>query len=161
MPRTSSVVTHRSVRTILLAVFIGVAGGGPLIAAPPKMTKKGKTPAATTAATEVKLVRVPDRGIQPQAAVDTTGTLHLIYLGDDPVAANVYYVSKSAGSERFSKHLHVNSQPGSRDCERFDPRGAIGAGEREPRPRRLERVGNGRAQGAGEIREPHALLAPQ
>jgi len=79
-------------------------------AAPPKAGKPGKTSAG---ATEVKLVRVPDRGIQPQAAVDTEGTLHLIFLGDEPGNANVYYVRKPAGSERFSKRIQVNSQPGS------------------------------------------------
>jgi hypothetical protein len=63
--------------------------------------------------TAVRQVRVPDRGLQPQVLVDTAGTLHLIYLGDEPASANVYYVRKSAGSEKFSRPLRVNSQPGS------------------------------------------------
>jgi hypothetical protein len=60
--------------------------------------------------TTVRQIRVPDRGIQPQAQVDTEGTVHLIFLGDDPANSNVYYARKPAGSERFSKPLRVNSQ---------------------------------------------------
>ncbi|MGE5194025.1 MAG: hypothetical protein ACM3U2_16135, partial [Deltaproteobacteria bacterium] len=45
--------------------------------------------------------------------VDSQGTLHLIYLGDDPRSANIYYVRKPAGNETFSKRMQVNSQPGS------------------------------------------------
>jgi len=80
------------------------------MAAPPRRDTKAKSDAG---ATDVKLVRVPDRGIQPQAAVDPEGTLHLIYLGDEPGKANVYYVRKPVGSERFSKRIQVNSQSGS------------------------------------------------
>jgi hypothetical protein len=91
-----------------------VAGKPTACAAPPKMAKRKPT-AATDGATEVKLVRVPNRGIQPQTAVDTEGTLHMIYLGDEPGAANVYYVRKAAGSDddKFSKPVRVNSQYGS------------------------------------------------
>lgn len=81
--------------------------------APPQAVKRQSNTEATDAATAVKLVRVPDGGIQPQAAVDTGGVLHLIYFSDDPAAGNIYYVRKSPGSEQFSKALRVNSQPGS------------------------------------------------
>src|SRR4029077_4909138 len=81
-------------------------------AAEPKARVR-KANAAAPTATKVKLVRVPHRGIQPQASVDPEGTVHLIYLGDAPEAANVYYARKAAGSEAFSKPLRVNSQPGS------------------------------------------------
>jgi hypothetical protein len=89
-----------------LATIAGAAAFG----APPKRESRGK---AGAGATEVKLVHVPDRGIQPQAAVDPEGTLHLIYLGDEPGNANVYYVRKPAGTEKFSKRMQVNSQAGS------------------------------------------------
>jgi hypothetical protein len=92
-----------------------VVGPPTACAAPPKMAKRKVDVAATDGTTAVRLVRVPNRGIQPQAAVDTEGTVHMIYLGDEPGAANVYYVRKAAGSEgdSFSKPLRVNSQPGS------------------------------------------------
>lgn len=82
-------------------------------AAPPKTAKRLADAGTTDDATSVKLARVPDRGIQPQAAVDTEGTLHLIYFGDEPAAGNVYYVRKPRGSEGFSKPVRVNSQSGS------------------------------------------------
>jgi hypothetical protein len=93
------------------ALFLSVSFGPAAFGAAPKAPQKSKDRAADT--TGVALVRVPERGIQPQAAVDTEGTLHLIYLSDEPGAANVYYVQKPAGSERFSKPMRVNSQPGS------------------------------------------------
>lgn len=55
---------------------------------------------------KVKLVRVPEGGLQPQAAVDEHGTLHLIYFKGDPRNGNVFY---STGS----RVLRVNSQSGS------------------------------------------------
>lgn len=82
-------------------------------AAAPKKSAARRSAAAAEGPTEVKLVRVPNRGIQPQAAVDPEGTLHLVYLGDEPDSANVYYVRKPAGAEAFSKPLRVNSQPGT------------------------------------------------
>jgi hypothetical protein len=80
-------------------------------AAPPK--GKAAKSAQPDEATEVKTVRLPDRGVQPQALVDTEGTLHVIYLGDAPANANVYYVHQAAGEQKFSKPVRVNSQPGS------------------------------------------------
>ncbi|MBI3862109.1 MAG: hypothetical protein HY290_09460 [Planctomycetia bacterium] len=82
-------------------------------AAAPKAAKAGKEPSKGVEKTEVKFVRVPDGGLQPQAAVDNEGTLHLVYLGDDPGAANIYYVRKGAGQEKFSRPICVNSQSGS------------------------------------------------
>ena len=82
-------------------------------AAPPRAGKRQANAGTPDAAVGVKLVRVPDGGIQPQAAVDTEGVLHLIYFVDDPAAGNVYYVRKSPRADRFSDPLRVNSQPRS------------------------------------------------
>src|SRR5262245_18943607 len=110
MPRISRVCPLQQLRfNSILTLLIMAIAGNVAPAAPPRAAK-AKSDAG---ATEVKLVRVPDRGIQPQAAVDPEGTLHLIYLGDEPGKANVYYVRKPAGSERFSKRIQVNSQSGS------------------------------------------------
>lgn len=65
------------------------------------------------AAPQVSLLRPPDGGIQPQAAVDGQGTLHLIYLKGDPKTADVFYVRQPSGGESFSAPLRVNRQPGS------------------------------------------------
>ena len=62
---------------------------------------------------KVKLVRVPDGGIQPQAMVDAKGVVHLIYLKGDPKACDVFYVRQEPGAEGFSKPIQVNSQAGS------------------------------------------------
>jgi len=94
-----------------LAFLTVLADGAAAFGAPAKSDKKPKKDVSGT--TSVALVRVPDRGVQPQTAVDPEGTLHLIYLGDEPGASNVYYVRKPAGSERFSRPMRVNSQPGS------------------------------------------------
>ena len=61
----------------------------------------------------VTLVRTPDGGIQPQAAVDAAGVVHLIYYKGDPSGGNIYYVKRGPGQEAFSKPLRVNSRSAS------------------------------------------------
>lgn len=64
------------------------------------------------AAEKVNLVRMPNNGIQPQAAMDERGTLHLVYLAGDPAASDVFYIRRAPGKE-FSTPIRVNSQTGS------------------------------------------------
>lgn len=61
----------------------------------------------------VKLLRTPNGGIQPQAMVDGKGTLHLIYFKGAPQHGDVFYVFSRDGGETYSKPLRVNSVPGS------------------------------------------------
>jgi hypothetical protein len=62
----------------------------------------------------VTLVRVPNGGIQPQAVVDSSGVLHLVYLHGDLDAENICCVYKPlTGNQPFSAPLRVNSVPGS------------------------------------------------
>lgn len=61
----------------------------------------------------VTLLRTPDGGIQPQAAVDNQGTIHLIYYKGESGAGDIFYVRRSANAEDFSKPIQVNSQRGS------------------------------------------------
>jgi hypothetical protein len=61
----------------------------------------------------VNLVRTPENGIQPQAAVDPSSNVHLIYFKGEPKAGDVFYVRQIAGATNFSKPLRVNSRPGS------------------------------------------------
>jgi hypothetical protein len=61
----------------------------------------------------VKLLRVPDGGIQPQAATDARGFLHLVYYSGDPFHGDLFYVRSTDAGETFSTPIRVNSQPGS------------------------------------------------
>jgi hypothetical protein len=65
------------------------------------------------AGTKPLILRTPDGGVQPQAAMDANGTLHLVYLKGNPAECDVFYVRWSPGSSQFSKPLRVNSQRGS------------------------------------------------
>src|SRR5207244_2989490 len=61
----------------------------------------------------VDVVRTPDGGIQPQAAVDSEGTIHLIYFKGDPAGGDLFYVTRKTTPVGFSRPIRVNSQPGS------------------------------------------------
>src|SRR5713101_3190096 len=64
-----------------------------------------------TRAEQVGLLRTPDSGIQPQAAVDSKGTVHLIYFKGDPKGGDIFYVRREPGEKEFSKPMAVNTQP--------------------------------------------------
>jgi len=58
----------------------------------------------------VEYIRVPNGGLQPQAAVDTQGTLHLIYFKGEPAAGDVFYIRRDSAATTFALPLRVNSQ---------------------------------------------------
>src|SRR5882672_8543208 len=60
---------------------------------------------------QVRLLRTPDDGIQPQAAVDSKGVVHLIYFKGDPKGGDIFYVRRDPGHDDFSKPIQVNTQP--------------------------------------------------
>ncbi len=62
---------------------------------------------------QVKRLRVPNKGIQPQAVVDDKGVLHLIYFGGDPRHGDIFYVRSIDEGDTFSRPLRVNSEAGS------------------------------------------------
>lgn len=62
---------------------------------------------------QVKLLRVPNGGLQPQTVMDERGVLHLIYFSGEPGGGDIYYVRRVAGSEQFTTPLRVNSEPNS------------------------------------------------
>jgi hypothetical protein len=66
------------------------------------------TSALNASATSVKLLRVPDGGIQPQAALDDKGTAHLIYFKGDPKKGELYY-TRVGEDEKFSAPIAVTS----------------------------------------------------
>src|SRR2546426_897773 len=69
--------------------------------------------ALSSARAEVSLLRVPDEGIQPQAVVDQSGTIHLVYFKGAVRAGDLFYVHKGAKDAEFSKSLPVNSKSSS------------------------------------------------
>ncbi len=60
---------------------------------------------------DVEVLRTPDGGIQPQAVVDPTGTIHLVYFKGDPSHGDLFYVHREPKSGGFSKPVRVNSEP--------------------------------------------------
>ena len=62
---------------------------------------------------EVRVESVPEKGVQPQVAVDSAGTAHLVYLTGAPGASDVHYVSRARGAREWSAPIVVNSEPGS------------------------------------------------
>jgi hypothetical protein len=80
----------RSLCLIVVCLFVCAANAGP-----------------------VTLLRTPDDGIQPQAAVDAQGTIHLIYFKGKPMGGDLFYVRKPAGQSAFSTPIKINSEPGS------------------------------------------------
>jgi hypothetical protein len=74
---------------------------------------RAESPAKAERPTEVTLLRVPDKGIQPQVAVDGKGTVHLIYFSGDPAHGDIFYVRSETGGDKFSRPLRVNSGAGS------------------------------------------------
>lgn len=62
---------------------------------------------------KVTMLRVPEKGLQPQLAVDAQGNVHMIYFTGDARAGDISYVRSEDGGSTFSRALRVNSQPGS------------------------------------------------
>lgn len=60
---------------------------------------------------QVSLQKAPGNGIQPQVAVDSKGTLHVLYFQGEAKGGDLMYVRREAG--KMSPPLRVNSQPGS------------------------------------------------
>jgi hypothetical protein len=60
----------------------------------------------------VRLVRVPEGGIQPQVAVDSGGTLHLVFFRGDPVAGDLFHSCSRDGGATFPAPRRVNRDDG-------------------------------------------------
>jgi hypothetical protein len=93
---------------VLLADFAGCKAEGRKPAPQP-----GPEGPAAGRPGKVTLLRAPNGGIQPQAAVDAKGTLHLIYFKGEAGAGDLFYVRRQAGRPGFSDPVRVNSKPGS------------------------------------------------
>ncbi|HUR27517.1 MAG TPA: hypothetical protein VM509_04970, partial [Planctomycetota bacterium] len=64
-------------------------------------------------APKVDLIATPGHGLQPRAAVDERGVLHLVSFSGDPRAGELEYVRSNDGGKSFSAPLRVNSKPAS------------------------------------------------
>src|ERR1051326_7885350 len=61
----------------------------------------------------VVLQALPEGGIQPQAAVDSKGIVHVVFFKGKPEAGNLYYYHfpVASGPTAASRLIRVNSQP--------------------------------------------------
>lgn len=64
-------------------------------------------------AEQPELIRLPAAGLQPQAALDSSGALHLLYFKGEPAGGDLYYIRRAPSADTFSAPVQVNSQPGS------------------------------------------------
>ena len=64
-------------------------------------------------ARRVTVIRTPDEGIQPQAAVDSKGVVHLIYFKGPPGEGDIFYVHSEYEKDGFSNPIQVNSRKGT------------------------------------------------
>ena len=62
---------------------------------------------------QVRVLRVPDGGLQPQAVVGRHGALHIVYFKGEPRHGDIFYVRSPEGERIFSEPIRVNSQQGS------------------------------------------------
>ena len=70
-------------------------------------------PGGTIDGPRVQHLAVPDGGIQPQAAIDAHGTIHLIYFKGPSSGGDLFYVQRGAHDAAFSAPIRVNGVPGS------------------------------------------------
>jgi hypothetical protein len=66
----------------------------------------------TDVAPSVQLLRLPDGGIQPQAAVDRSGDVHVVFFRGDPGHGDIFYMRLSRAG-RSASETRVNSDPGT------------------------------------------------
>jgi hypothetical protein len=87
--------------------FLGV-----LLAAVVVLLSSQASSVTTTDRDAVVLLRVPDRGIQPQVVLES-GVLHLLYFAGEARAGDLFYARSSDYGSTFSAPVRVNSQQGS------------------------------------------------
>jgi hypothetical protein len=95
----------RTERRIVIALLLGTSAV--VVGLGPEPTTQAEP------ATKVTIRRVPNRGIQPQVAVDSKGIVHLIYFSGDAGGGDILYIRSADSGDTFSQPLRVNSQPGS------------------------------------------------
>jgi hypothetical protein len=94
--------------TCVYCVAIGIGATGVGCSGQGQQRAEGTTGAEPSS--KVTLLRVPDRGIQPQVVVDAKGTVHMVYFKGEAGSGNLFYV-RSEDGRKFSDPLRVNSRP--------------------------------------------------
>src|SRR5579885_1906269 len=89
MGRNDTMMTRRKAVLALGAAFTGLA--------------------AEKDADRIRFCRVPNGGIQPQVALDDSGTLHLVYYAGDTHHGDIFYARSKNGGASFSPALRVNA----------------------------------------------------
>lgn len=77
------------------------------------LTTVGKTAWGAAPGDPVRLVRVPNQGLQPQTFGEPGGVLHMLYFEGDPRQGDLYYSRSEDAGMTFASPLRVNSQEGS------------------------------------------------
>jgi hypothetical protein len=85
-------------RVLVLAACISVVGA--LVAT---------APTTLWATAPVTVLTVPNGGIQPQAVVDATGTIHVVYFSGDPGGGDLYYMTLVGATRKPTLPVRVNS----------------------------------------------------
>ncbi len=68
---------------------------------------------STLSDARVAIAPLPAGGIQPQAAIDANGVIHVVYFSGQPSGGDLYYVKLKADGNTMSKPVRVNSIAGS------------------------------------------------
>jgi hypothetical protein len=95
-----------------LSTTLAIAGCG---TAPAVRADAAGARPAQGAGTAVELLKVPDGGYQVQAATDSRGSVHVVYLTGEPGASDLLYARREGGA--WTKPVRVG-----------EPGGAVGAG---------------------------------
>ena len=104
--RTLEIATPRSTTTMTRPTMPIVAFG--LVA-----LLVGPVGASGTDSPRVTVSNAPHEAIQPQAAVDAEGVVHLIHFEGAPSGGDLFYSRRRPAQESFNEPIRVNSVPGS------------------------------------------------
>src|SRR5215203_1517538 len=70
-------------------------------------------PTSLRATAAVTVLTLPNGGIQPQAVVDATGTIHVVYFSGDAGGGDLYYIKLVGATRKPTSPVRVNSVDGS------------------------------------------------
>lgn len=88
-------------QALILIALMGLTGAGGMVGRA-KAAPDGGTAAVSAAVT-------PEGGIQPQAAVDSRGRVHVLYFRGEPAGGDLYYTRLTPGSSE-TPPIRVNSE---------------------------------------------------
>jgi hypothetical protein len=89
---------NRVCLTVVVLAAVGVAAAAPR---------------ARGSSSDVMVIRTPDEGLQPQAAVDRAGIVHVVYFKGPAAQGDLFYARLNSATGRFSGAVRVNTNAGS------------------------------------------------